>query len=637
MMKVDRQVFVPMHDGTRIALTTYVPEGAGRFPVVVESVPYRKDDDCYARDWQNYLYLAERGIAGVRIDIRGTGASEGIITDEYSAAEMADTVEVLEWAAEQPWSNGSIGMWGISWGGFSSLQTAMLRPEPLKAIMPVHATHDRFATDVHYAGGSVLAAEQGDWPASMVGLNGLPPDPAIVGDRWREMWLQRLEETPQWPFEWFRHQLRDEYWLHGSPCADYESIEVPALLIGGWLDGYVDGMLALLERLRCPRKAVIGPWGHYRPATGVPAPTFDHLDLMARWFGHHLRGDDNDVMDMPPLTSWIRTVPPYDGETTTGYWRGDRDWSGAGSWEMPLPGESLLEWRGPQWVGSHAPAWDRAGTGSTDSTPDDAESLLFESEPFTDDLLILGQPKAELMLATDKDVGLVSVRLLVVSPDGDAHLLCRGSKNLAFPGDLSDPKPIERGEARMVKVPMLASSALIPAGWKLRLAVAGADFPVIWPPGDRFALKVDPTQSRLVLPVAAVEGEALDIAASPSPPESPVEVLDSQFDFKVTRVAGQSTFEKSVGHRERQPDGLIYDSSQTFTVRLADDDPLTTAVAATTQIGLERGDWQVSTTSSLDLTADRSHFRVAIHLSAFEAGTEIFTRDWSESIKRVWA
>ncbi len=162
-----------MRDGIKVALTTYLPEGAGRFPVVVESVPYRKDDDCYARDWQNYLYLAERGIAGVRIDIRGTGASEGIITDEYTAAEMADTVEILDWAAAQPWSNGNVGMWGISWGGFSSLQTAMLQPEPLKAIMPVHATHDRFATDVHYAGGSVLAAEQGDWAASMIALNGL--------------------------------------------------------------------------------------------------------------------------------------------------------------------------------------------------------------------------------------------------------------------------------------------------------------------------------------------------------------------------------------------------------------------------------------------------------------------------------
>ena len=459
-MIVDRKVFVPMRDGIRVALTTYLPEGAGRFPVVVESVPYRKDDDCFARDWQNYLYLANRGIAGVRIDIRGTGASEGVITDEYTAAEMADTVEVLHWAAEQPWSNGNIGMWGISWGGFSSLQTAMLQPEPLQAIMPVHATHDRFATDIHYAGGSVMAAEQGDWPASMIGLNALPPDPEIVGDRWREMWMERLEQTPQWIFEWFRHQQRDDYWRHGSPCADYGSIAVPTLLIGGWLDGYVDGMLAMLQKLTCPRRAVIGPWGHYRPATGVPEPTFDHLDLMARWFGHHLRGDDNGVMDMPELTSWMRTEPPYDGAVTKGFWRGDRIWSEGRKWLLPLPGSEPLVWRGPQWVGSHAPAWDRAGTHSTDSAADDAESIVFESEPIAQPLSFLGQPLIRLMVNSDQPFGLVAVRLLAVSPRAEAHLICRGSRNLAFPDDLADPQTVVAGEWRLVEVPLLAAAVI---------------------------------------------------------------------------------------------------------------------------------------------------------------------------------
>ncbi|MBA3360910.1 MAG: CocE/NonD family hydrolase [Acidimicrobiia bacterium] len=634
-MRLDRKVFVPMRDGIKIALTTYLPEGAGRFPVVVESVPYRKDDDCYARDWQNYLYLAERGIAGVRIDIRGTGASEGIITDEYTAAEMADTVEILDWAASQPWSNGNIGMWGISWGGFSSLQTAMLKPESLKAIMPVHATHDRFATDVHYAGGSVLAAEQGDWPASMVALNGLPPDPAVVGERWREMWMERLEHTPQWLFEWFRHQQRDAYWLHGSPCADYESIEVPTLLIGGWLDGYVDGMLALFEKLRCPRKAVIGPWGHYRPATGVPAPTFDHLDLMARWFGHHLRGDDNGVMEMPDLVSWIRTAPPYDGTTTIGYWRGDAHGFSTESWAMRLPGEEVEPWHGPQWIGSHAPAWDRAAIGSTDSTPDDKASLVFESEPLAEDLLILGQPHVELMAASDCAVGLVAMRLLVVSPAGDRHLLCRGNKNLAFPQDLSEPATIEPGAFRLVDVPLLAASAVIPAGWRIRLAISGADFPVLWPPGQRFTLSIDPASSRLVLPLLPAGGEVLEIPTSPPPPDSPVEVIDSTFDFNITR--DRASFEKKVGHRERQPDGLVYDSAQTFLVTITDDDPATMAVEAQTTISLERGDWLVSTDSSLRITADESYFHIDIHLSAEDQHEEVFARDWSESIPRNWA
>ncbi len=290
-----------MADGTRLALTLYLPDAPndGPFPAVIESLPYRKDDDCTARDFSTFSHLAARGIAGIRIDIRGTGASTGVIEDEYTAQEQADNLAVMDWAEAQAWCSGQLGMWGVSWGGFSALQTAMLRPRQLKAIASMHATHDRFACDVHFTGGSLHAAEQVEWPTLMVAMNALPPDPDIVGDGWHDEWMQRLEATPQWPLEWLRHQRRDEYWLHGSPIADYGAISCPTLLIGGWLDGYVDGMLALSEHLTCPTRTVIGPWGHRRPATGVPRPTFDHLDLLARWFGHHLRGDSNGVMEMP--------------------------------------------------------------------------------------------------------------------------------------------------------------------------------------------------------------------------------------------------------------------------------------------------------------------------------------------------
>jgi putative CocE/NonD family hydrolase len=199
-VSIDREVFVPMEDGVRIALTLYLPDapGDGPFPTIVESVPYRKDDEMMAADYRTYSYLAERGFAGVRIDIRGTGASTGVIEDEYVEREQLDTLAVFDWLETRDWCDGNLGMWGISWGGFSALQTAMLRPSQLRAIAPVHATHDRFACDVHYTGGSLHAAEQLDWPGAMVASNGLPPDPEIFGDGWREEWFRRLEATPQW-------------------------------------------------------------------------------------------------------------------------------------------------------------------------------------------------------------------------------------------------------------------------------------------------------------------------------------------------------------------------------------------------------------------------------------------------------
>ncbi|MDH5423064.1 MAG: CocE/NonD family hydrolase, partial [Acidimicrobiia bacterium] len=235
-VRIDRRVFVEMADGVRIALTTYLPDSRndGPFPAVLESLPYRKDDDCTARDFSTFAYLATQGIAGIRMDIRGTGASTGIIDNEYVRVEQDDNLEILEWAAGQDWCTGNLGMWGISWGGFSSLQTAMRRPPRLKAIAALHATHDRFACDVHYLGGSLHAAEQVDWPPSMISANALPPDPDIFGEGWFDEWMIRLDNTPQWPLEWLKHQRRDEYWMHGSPCADYAAIQCPTLLIGGW-------------------------------------------------------------------------------------------------------------------------------------------------------------------------------------------------------------------------------------------------------------------------------------------------------------------------------------------------------------------------------------------------------------------
>lgn len=629
-------MFVPMRDGIRIALTIYLPEGRGPFPAVLESLPYRKDDDCFTRDWQTYSYLTDAGIAGVRLDIRGTGASEGVITDEYTAEEMADAVEVIAWVAAQAWCNGNVGMWGISWGGFSALQTAMLQPPALKAIVAMHATHDRFVTDVHYIGGSIQAAEQGDWPTSMVALNGLPPDPEIVGERWRDMWMDRLEKTPQWLFNWFRHQSRDAYWLHGSPCADYGSIRVPTLLIGGWLDGYIDGMLEMLNRLECPRRAVIGPWGHYRPATGVPAPTFDHFELMARWFAHHLRGDDNRVMDMPLLTAWIRTTPPYDAPVSIGFWETWQAETAVDIWEMQLGG-GLRTWDGPQWVGSHAPAWDRAVVGSTDPVLDDEASLTFESEPLPADLDLFGSPQVTLLVSSDQSAGLVAARLLAVAPGGDAFLICRGSRNLVFPEDLSTPLPLRAGERHQVTFPLLAASARIPAGWRVRLSVAGADFPIVWPPGRRFRLTVDPARSRLRLRLRPAGGREVTISSAPALPVAPAVTELDEVTWGVEHRDAGTTFRRSLARDEVQQGRLRYSNRQRWEVGVGTDGPASTFLVSNVELNLERADWKVGANGRVRITADADAFYLEIWLGAFEDERPIFERTWVERIDRIYA
>lgn len=642
-VRIDRRVFVEMADGVRIALTTYLPDSRndGPFPAVLESLPYRKDDDCTARDFSTFAYLATQGIAGIRMDIRGTGASTGIIDNEYVRVEQDDNLEILEWAAGQDWCTGNLGMWGISWGGFSSLQTAMRRPPRLKAIAALHATHDRFACDVHYLGGSLHAAEQVDWPPSMISANALPPDPDIFGEGWFDEWMIRLDNTPQWPLEWLKHQRRDEYWMHGSPCADYAAIQCPTLLIGGWLDGYVDGMLAMAQHLQCPTRTVIGPWGHHRPSTGLPQPTLDHLDLMAKWFGHHLRGDDNRIMDMAPVTTFVRTDPPYDAAVVAGHWRTESAWPPPAT----VPYERTLDdldgdrttWNGPQWVGRHAPAWDRSGVTSTDGSADDEVSLTFTTAPLTDPIEILGTPEVELRMSTDRPFGLVAARLLVVDKTGASHLICRGSRNLNFPNGLSDPeRPIPNEEMTM-KFALTATSAVVAAGSRLRLAIAGADFPIVWPPHAKFTITVVPGESRLVIPTVPFASERVVVPPAKDPPAASVEFLIDEDDWRVDAAAGQTTFRRRVRSTQFQPDrnDLTYRSDQTWEVAVADDDPASTAVRSRSDLGLSRPGWDVTSSGSLHI-GGREDLQVEIRVSATHNGHTVFDKTWTEAIPRRW-
>lgn len=638
-VKILRDVFVTMEDGVRLALTVYLPDapGDGPFPAVVESLPYRKDDDCFTRDHQTYTYLAERGIAGIRVDIRGTGSSQGVIVDEYLRQEQLDNLAVLEWAAGEDWCSGRLGMWGISWGGFSALQTAMLRPPQLHAIVAMHATHDRFACDVHYTGGSLHAAEQLDWPGSMISTNALPPLPHVYGDGWFEEWMRRLEQTPQWPLEWMRHQMRDNYWRHGSPSTDYRAIEVPTLLVGGWLDGYVDGMVELSSVLGCPTRTIVGPWGHFRPATGVPAPTLDHYDLMFRWFAHHLRGDDNRLMeDLAPITYFERAAPPYDVDRVVGVWRQLEAWPGTeGSVEHPLSEmvHGDLDWSGPQWVGSHAPFWDRGGFPSGDSRADDDASMCFETAPMPADLVILGSPRLKLRVATDQEVGLVAARLIAVDPEGTGHLICRGSRNLAFPVDLSDPSPPAPGQPIDVEVVLPPTSATVPAGWRLRLAIAGADFPVVWPPGHGFRLSIDPAASTLTLPSG--RGAVADIEEAGPRPGAPAETTRSEHRWDVTKDGAVTTFRHSSASTEIQPD-LVYTTDQWWELGILDEDPGSLTAETESTLTLSSDGWSVTTIGGMRI-AGATDFTVTIELRALHDGAEVFHRTWTELIPRLWA
>ena len=298
---------IPLKDGTRLAARIWLPADAEADPVpaLLEYLPYRKRDGTHERDALTHPYLAGHGYASVRVDIRGSGESEGVLSDEYSQQELDDALEVIAWLAGQPWCCGAVGMFGISWGGFNALQVAALQPPALKAIVTLCSTDDRYADDVHYMGGAKLASADLGWGGFFFADMCHPPDPLLVGGRWREMWLQRLENMPLFLERWLKHQRRDAYWQHGSVCEDFSAIRCPVFAVGGWTDGYSNAIPRLLEHLDVPRKGLIGPWAHGYPHFALPGPQIGFLQDMLRWWDYWLKGIDTGVMAEPILRAFM--------------------------------------------------------------------------------------------------------------------------------------------------------------------------------------------------------------------------------------------------------------------------------------------------------------------------------------------
>ncbi len=330
-LDVRRDVRVPTRDGLTLSVNLFLPgDATGPLPAILNTDPYRKDDWSAAWDLTLASYFAARGYAYCRLDVRGTGSSDGIALDEYTGAETLDGHDTVEWLAAQSWCTGAVGMWGLSYGGFTSIQVAATRPPHLRAIVPVQATDDRYTDDVHYVGGAMTVSELAQYAVSQVAMNALPASPAAWGDAWLERWRERLEATPVWLFEWARQQRDGPYWRRGSLAPDYGRIEAAVLQVGGWMDEYVDAALRIQAKCAnaAGRRTIVGPWVHGNAHSAYPAPNIDWLHETVRWFDRWLKGVDNGVEREPPLTWFHRdpTPPERFPKRLNGAWRATRAW-----------------------------------------------------------------------------------------------------------------------------------------------------------------------------------------------------------------------------------------------------------------------------------------------------------------------
>ncbi len=506
-------VFIPLADGVRLAATLYLPATMGPWPALLEAYPYRKDD---LSEWADeYRRLRdEADYAVCRLDTRGTGTSEGVAIGEYPPQEADDLCQVIAWLAAQEWCTGAVGMFGTSYSGFNTIHTAIRRPPALKAIIPIYATDDRYTDDVHFGGGIRKAIEFG-YPLFMVSMNALPPVPALAGPDWRDRWLERIDALEPW-FASIPEQNDSPYWRYGSLRPDYRLIQVPTMLVGGWSDLYRNAMLRMIERLDVPRRLVMGPWGHMATSDSIPGPRIDLVPEMIRWWNRWLRGIQNGVDREPMVALFVRrtTAPAPDLSEYAGEWRSEPQWPPARRRDHVLalaePGAPArtLAVRGDVGTtahirGSYTPPYGLA----IDQRPDEIHSLVVDW-PVDAPLEILGNPRLSAALRSTTPVAFLSAKLCEVLPDGTSALVTRGLLNLTHRESDTDPAPLVPGELYTVEVDLDVASWVFTPGNRIRLALAGADWPNAWPPPHAGELTVDVAAGRLVLPV--MDGPAPD-------------------------------------------------------------------------------------------------------------------------------
>jgi putative CocE/NonD family hydrolase len=517
-----------MKDGVHLAVTYYRPvakKPGETFPVIMEKVPYRKDDFFTLGDYEYGAYFAKHGYVVARVDVRGTGGSGGPIpVSEYSQAEIADAEELVAQLSKKNWSNGNVGMYGISWSAFNSMMTAHRKPPALKAIIAAHGSTDLFYNDVHYIDGALhtdVYAHQIDTDNSM------PQSPDYRIDA--TYFHNRFDREP-WIFTWLRQQQDGDFWRQES-LAFKTPLEVPVYLIGGLLDGYRDFAVDVSKTAKAPVMAEIGPWNHAWPEYGAPGPNYEWRAKALRWWDYWLKGKANGILDQPARMAFMRTghAPATDLTTVPGYWRCDQQWPVDGSTTRRLyPQTKRQLGNAPSTQGNAEKLRYRAGAGMAaggwwgeqtgDMAADDAHSLVYDSAPLTEALEIMGMPQVRLRVAADAPFYQWTVRLEDVAPDGQVSLISGAAINPSQRFSRLKPEALIPGEPTTLSTAIHFTTWRFKPGHRIRLAVSNAQFPMIWPSPTPGTTTLFPGADTWIdLPVVPTQHETSPSCVLPAP------------------------------------------------------------------------------------------------------------------------
>jgi predicted acyl esterase len=661
--------WVEMPDGVRIAVRIVLPEDAESHPVpaIMEYIPYRRRDGTRTFDDSHFYYIASCGYACVRPDIRGSGDSDGILMDEYLQSEQDDGVTIIAWIAKQRWCTGRVGMLGISWGGFSALQVAACRPPALKAIITHCSTDDRYTDDAHYLGGAIVQDMFG-WGSDFYTLQAFPPDPAIVGPRWRDMWKARCNAIDFSVARWVTHQTRDAFWKHASVSEDYGAITCPVYAIGGWADAYTNSIPRLMEHLNVPRKALIGPWGHTYPHQGEPGPAIDYLNHALRWWDYWLKGKPTGIMDEPMYRVWMQEdVAHSASQDVPGRWVAETTWPSpritprtfhlnAGSLDAEANKQSaLLLSPAHQTIGTAAGHWCPGGDGGEGELPvelpldqqtDDARSLVFDSAPLRERIEILGTASVELELSVDKPVALISVRLNEVHPGGTSRKMTYGVLNLTHRDSHEDPKPLQPGQRYRIRVPLKHAGFAFKPNHRIRVSISTAYWPLIWSMPEPVTLTLYSGVSTLTLPVRPPRPEDANLppfGVAFVPPTSGMTQLKpaarptKQFNWDVGTSVLTITSNYDGGAARLDAIGTVVSNRWEEVSKIQDADPTTARLRYTQSHEFSRADWSVRIETTIDVSCTRDNFILKGDVRTFDGDKPFFSNSWSKTITRQLA
>ncbi len=655
---VIENVWIPMSDGCRCSARVWRPKTDEKLPTIFETQPYRKRDGMRGRDEPMYGYFAGNGYNVVRVDMRGAGESDDCFYDEYLKQEQDDAIDAINWIAAQEWSDGTVGMMGKSWSGFNSLQVAARRPEPLKAIICVGFVDDRYTQDIHYKGGCLLN-DNFWWGNIMLAYMCRAIDKEIKPDTWFEESVRRLEEMPLWMANWLEHQTRDDYWKHGSVSVNYDDIQIPVFAIDGWADSYTNSVPTLMQGLKVPRKAWIGPWAHVFAHDGAPKPAVDFLGEATKWWDHWLKGIDNDCLDGPQTTVWLEDsmLPEAVHLVSDGRWVGVDDWSKIEDEVLSmtyghlqkeantkdeivdlctLPNHGLLA---NEWMGAGVP-----GESPADMRVDDGMAMVFDSDVLEEEVEIVGYPTFSVEFTCDKPNAFLYAQLADIHPDGAATRVSYGLMNLTHLEGHEKVVYLEPGKKYKATVQLDVCGHNFPKGHRIRLSIANSFWPMIWPSPELATLKLDLSTAKFTLPLFKGEDTEGPSQKAVSAPLTPMTTLSEgivertiEYDLvndswtSITNGVGGVFGE---GIYRFDDIGTVVEHNLKRELTMSNRDPLTAKYRIIQKMRNGREGWMTDCDIDVTQTADKEFFYITGFMDASINDEHVFHKDYDVKIPR---